>query len=105
MHTIGSEGPPCARWRGFATRVGAMYVEAPHVSQLTWESKKSFLHLIDKVEAVGCRSLVVLIERTREDREAVEKVFLYLGFSLVPASHEAAVACGDFDCMLFEIAP
>eukprot|EP01137_Pigoraptor_chileana_P034576 Opistho-2@27345 len=105
MHAMGGEGPRGGRWRGFATARGTMYVDAPPLSQLTFESKKGFLRLIDHIEALGCRELVVVVDRDRADKDEVEKTFFYLGFTRVTlAVHPSAVRCNGMDCLSFDLA-
>ncbi|ESO03628.1 hypothetical protein HELRODRAFT_79864 [Helobdella robusta] len=67
-----------------------LFVEIPK-STLPSCSKESFIMLLEYAEDVlRCSHVIICFKKDRPDRENLVKIFMFLGFHLVPPGHVLA---------------
>lgn len=60
----------------------SLYVELPQ--QLNDESKEKFINLLEFADdTLHCKHVIVYFDKTRSDRAALVKTFMFLGFHLL----------------------
>jgi ornithine decarboxylase antizyme 1 len=60
----------------------SLYVELPH--QLNEESKEKFINLLEFADdTLHCKHVIVCFDKTRSDRAALVKTFMFLGFHIL----------------------
>jgi len=63
-------------------RSGSLYVEVPQ--HLNEESKEKFISLLEFADDVlHCKHVIVCFDKTRSDRAALVKTFMFLGFHIL----------------------
>jgi len=74
-------------------RQDSLYVELPQ--QLNEESKEKFISLLEFAdEVLHCRHVIVYFDKTRSDRAALVKTFMFLGFHIL-APNNTLMASND----------
>jgi ornithine decarboxylase antizyme 1 len=63
-------------------RHDSLYVELPQ--QLNEESKEKFVNLLEFADDIlHCKHVIVYFDKTRSDRAALVKTFMFLGFHIL----------------------
>jgi ornithine decarboxylase antizyme 1 len=63
-------------------RNNSLYVELPQ--QLNEESKEKFINLLEFADdTLHCKHVIVYFNKTRSDRAALVKTFMFLGFHIL----------------------
>lgn len=82
---------------------GTLYVDIPS-SVLPEGSRDSFVSLLEFAEdKLDCDRVYVCFKRNRTDRNALMRVFMFLGFSLVPPDNKQVPQNDDIMSMVYNI--
>lgn len=82
---------------------GTLYVDVP-VSILPEGSRDSFISLLEFAEEkLECEKVFVCFKRNRPDRQALMRVFMFLGFSVVPPDSKEVPQNDDILSMVYNI--
>lgn len=72
--------------------------------QLPQASKEGFVSLLEFAEEeLGCTDIIVCIPKTSNERAALMKTFMFLGFELLPPGHELVPPATDKIFMCYTI--
>jgi ornithine decarboxylase antizyme 1 len=82
---------------------GTLYVDIPS-SVLPEGSRDSFVSLLEFAEEkLSCKRVYVCFKRNRPDRQALMRVFMFLGFNLVPPDNKQVPQNDDIMSMVYNI--
>jgi ornithine decarboxylase antizyme 1 len=89
-------------WRTLLVN-GVLYVDIP-TSVLPEGSRDSFVSLLEFAEdKLDCSKVFVCFKRARPDRNALMRVFMFLGFTVVPPDYKLCPQNDDIMCMVYNI--
>lgn len=89
-------------WRTLLVN-GVLYVDIPS-SVLREGSRDSFVSLLEFAEdKLDCEKVFVCFKRNRPDRTALMRVFMFLGFTVVPPGYKLCPQNDDIMCMVYNI--
>jgi hypothetical protein len=70
--------------------------------KLPQASKEGFVSLLEFAEEeLGCTHVIVCLQRSSQDRAALMKTFMFLGFSVLPPGHALAPPVPDRIFMVY----
>jgi len=82
---------------------GVLYVDIP-TSVLSEGSRDSFVSLLEFAEEkLECEKVFVCFKRNRPDRTALTRVFMFLGFTVVPPDNKQVPQNDDIMSMVYNI--
>jgi ornithine decarboxylase antizyme 1 len=82
---------------------GVLYVDIP-TSVLSEGSRDSFVSLLEFAEEkLECEKVFVCFKRNRPDRTALMRVFMFLGFTVVPPDNKQVPQNDDIMSMVYNI--
>lgn len=89
-------------WRTLLVN-GVLYVDIPS-SVLREGSRDSFVSLLEFAEdKLDCEKVFVCFKRNRPDRTALMRVFMFLGFTVVPPGYKLCPQNDDIMSMVYNI--